>query len=223
MASFLAQYPPARRLDLVEDLFGHLVADPYRWLEDTGAADTREWLAAEDELWAAYRADLPGRDAFAARVSELLQVGYVGVPAWRGTSRFYTRRDPGQEHGVLYVADHGISDSPGGKTGADAGADGVMEAEAGGAQLAGGPEQVLVDPVAIDPSGRTTLDAWQPDKEGRLLTYQLSTGGDEESLLRVLDVASGEVVDGPIDRCRYSGGAWLPGGKAFYYVRRLPP
>jgi prolyl oligopeptidase len=209
MASFRAQYPPARRLDLVEDLFGHRVADPYRWLEDAGAADSRQWLAAEDELWAAYRADLPGRDAFAARVGELLQVGYVSVPAWRGTSRFYTRRDPGQEHGVLYVADEsgrpaaGAPGNPGG-----------MRADS---------EQVLVDPVAIDPSGRTTLDAWQPDKEGRLLAYQLSAGGDEESLLRVLDVASGEVVDGPIDRCRYSGVAWLPGGKSFYYVRRLPP
>src|SRR5215472_11931695 len=212
MASFRAQYPPARRLDLVEDLFGHSVADPYRWLEDAGAADTRQWLAAQDELWAAYRADLPGRDAFAARVGELLQVGYVSVPAWRGTSRFYTRRDPGQEHGVLYVAN-----------GVGAKADGVMGAGAGGAQMTGGHEQVLVDPVAIDPSGRTTLDAWQPDKEGRQLAYQLSAGGDEESLLRVLDVASGEVVDGPIDRCRYSGVAWLPGGKAFYYVRRLPP
>ena len=77
-----------------------------------------------------------------------------------------------------------------------------------------GGERVLMDPVAIDPSGRTTLDHWQPDKEGRLLAYQLSSGGNEESLLRVLDVASGEVVDGPIDRCRYSGVAWLPGGKA---------
>ena len=84
-------------------------------------------------------------------------------------------------------------------------------------------ERALIDLVAIDPSGRTTLDAWQPDKEGRLLAYQLSHGGDEESLLRVLDVATGELVDGPIDRCRYSGVAWLPGGKAFYYVRRLPP
>ena len=38
-----------------------------------------------------------------------------------------------------------------------------------------------------------------------------------------MDVATGELVDGPIDRCRYSGVAWLPGGKAFYYMRRLPP
>src|SRR6266700_3529033 len=108
MAPFRAQYPPARRLDVVEDLFGHRVADPYRWLEDAGAADTRQWLAAEEELWAAYRADLPARDAFAAGVRELLQVGYVSVPAWRGTSRFYTPRDPGQEHGVLYVASDSV-------------------------------------------------------------------------------------------------------------------
>ncbi len=77
--------------------------------------------------------------------------------------------------------------------------------------------------MAIDPSGTTTLDSWQPDKEGRLLAYQLSEGGDEESVLRVMDVSNGQVVDGPIDRCRYSPVAWLPGGKAFYYVRRMPP
>ena len=42
-------------------------------------------------------------------------------------------------------------------------------------------------------------------------------------MLRVLDVETGELVDGPIDRCRYTSIAWLPGGKAFYYTRRLPP
>ncbi len=189
------EYPAARRLDLVEDLSGHQVADPYRWLEDPDSAETQRWLAAEERLWAGYAGGLPRREQFAGRVRELLRVGSVGLPAWRGGSRFYTRRDPDQEHAVLYV-----NDGPGGDT-----------------------ERVLLDPVALDPTGRTTLDAWQPDKEGRLLAYQLSHGGDEESLLRVLDVATGEVADGPIDRCRYSPVAWLPGGKAFYYTRRLPP
>jgi prolyl oligopeptidase len=194
MASFRAEYPAAQRLDLVEDLFGHRVADPYRWLENADSAQTRHWLADEEALWEGYRAGLADAETFAARVRELLRVGSVGLPAWRGSTRFYSRRDPDQEHAVLYVAQGEI---PG--------------------------ERALIDPVAIDPSGLTTLDAWQPDKEGRLLAYQLSHGGDEESLLRVLDVATGELVDGPIDRCRYSGVAWLPGGKAFYYTRRLPP
>ena len=42
-------------------------------------------------------------------------------------------------------------------------------------------------------------------------------------MLRVLDVATGEQVEGPIDRARYSPVAWLPGGEAYYYVRRLDP
>jgi prolyl oligopeptidase len=90
--------------------------------------------------------------------------------------------------------------------------------------------------MELDPTGLTTLDAWQPNKEGTLLAYQLSEGGTEESVLRVLDVESGEQLDGPIDRARYSPVAWLPGGlesltgspgaprdPAYYYVRRLAP
>lgn len=186
-----AQYPEARRLDLVEDLFGHQVADPYRWLEDTGSGQARDWLEAQETLWAGYRDQLPDRQRFTDRVRELLAVGSVGTPVHRGRRRFYTRRDPGQEHGVLYVSE-------------------------------GDTETVLVDPNALDPEGRSTLDTWAPDKEGRLLAYQVSAGGTEESLLHVIDVSTGQSVDGPIDRCRYSGIAWLPGGQAFYYTRRLP-
>ena len=187
-------YPSARRLDLTEDIGGHRVSDPYRWLEDDTGDERGGWLAAQAELFGSYRdEELPGRDRLAAQVRELLSTGYVGTPVWRGERCLFTQRAPDQEHGVLCT------------------------------RLADGPVEVLVDPMAIDPSGLTTLDAWQPDKEGRLLAYQLSEGGDEESLLRVIDVTTGSLVDGPIDRCRYSNVAWLPGGKAFYYTRRLPP
>ena len=87
----------------------------------------------------------------------------------------------------------------------------------------GAEERVLLDPMAIDPTGLTTLDAWVPDLEGRRLAYQLSAGGDEHSVLHVLDVATGVTVEPPIDRCRYSSVAWLPGGEAFVYVRMVDP
>jgi prolyl oligopeptidase len=188
------RYPPARRLDLTEDILGYQVSDPYRWLEDTASDERADWLARQSEPFAAQREEWPGRDRLAGQVRELLGVGYVGTPAWRGERCFFTRRDPGREHAVLCTR-----------------------------RSDGSPVEVLVDPEAIDPSGLTTLDAWQPDKEGRLLAYQLSEGGDEEALLRALDVATGSLVDGPIDRVRYSNVSWLPGGKAFYYIRRLPP
>ncbi|NIK56088.1 prolyl oligopeptidase family serine peptidase [Kribbella shirazensis] len=80
-------------------------------------------------------------------------------------------------------------------------------------------ETPLIDPTQLDPSGRTTLDAWQPSPDGSRLAFQLSRGGTEQSTLFVLDVASGQLLDGPLDGCRYSPVAWLPDNSTFYYVR----
>ena len=66
-------------------------------------------------------------------------------PVWRGDRQFVVRRTAEQEHAVLLT----------------------IEPD--------GTERVLIDPMAIDPSGTTTLDAWQPSKEGVLLAYQLSS------------------------------------------------
>ena len=188
-----ASYPPARRLPVADEIHGRPVPDPYRWLEDPASEETRAWQDAQDRLFTAHAAALPGRPALAARIGELAAAGFTGPPVWRGERSFFLRRTAAQEHPVLLT------------------------------RAPGDPERVLVDPMALDPSGATTLDLWQPDREGRLLAYQLSEGGDEESVLRVLDVVTGEVTDGPISRCRYSSVAWLPGGKQFYYVRRLAP
>jgi prolyl oligopeptidase len=186
-------YPDAPRLDLVDDLFGHRVPDPYRWLEDPADEETVAWSAAQDARTAEHLAGLAGREGLRARLTELLGAGLVTAPAWRGQRSFRMRRTAEQEHARLLVTDPG------------------------------GAERALVDPGALDPEGLTTLDAWQPSKEGDRLAYQLSEGGDEEAAVRVLDVATGADLDGPIDRTRYSPVAWLPGGEAFYYVRRLPP
>ncbi|WP_326637209.1 prolyl oligopeptidase family serine peptidase [Nonomuraea fuscirosea] len=169
-------------------------------MHETPVPDPYRWLedpdSPETKGWLLGQADLfakeRGPQRFKSRIAELLRSGSVGVPAWRGGRHFFSRRTPDQEHAVYYVAEPD------------------------------GTERALVDPMAIDSSGLTTLDAVQPDKEGRLLAYQISVGGDEESVLYVIDVATGARVEGPIDRCRYSPIAWLPGGEAFYYVRRLP-
>ena len=186
-------YPNAPRGDDDDVLHGRTVADPYRRLEDPADPATVEWSRRQADLFAAHRARWSTLEDYRARLGDLLRAGSVGSPAWRRGRAFHTRRNGDQEHAILLTVD---SD---------------------------GTERILVDPTVVDPSGATTLDSWQPSKEGDLLAYQLSAGGTEESVLRVLDVATGRDVDGPIDRARYSPIGWLPDGKAFYYVRRLAP
>jgi prolyl oligopeptidase len=191
--SALPSTPPAARLDLVEELFGHAVNDPYRWLEDPTTEQSKAWAAGQDALYQANRATWPGQDRLRGRLTELLGAGLVTPPVWRGQRQFLMRRTAEQEHAVLLTVDPD------------------------------GTERTLIDPMQLDPSGLTTLDTWQPTKEGHLLAYQVSEGGTEESVVRVMDVVTGELVDGPIDRARYSPIAWVPGGDYYYYVRRLAP
>lgn len=191
MSDQSTSYPAAERLDLVETLHGHRVADPYRWLEDAADPRTKAWSTAQDELASTHLDALPGREALAGHLRTLLSSGSVSVPLWRAGRRFSVRREPGQEHAVVLVREPD------------------------------GTERVLLDPIAIDPAGLTTIDGWAPDLEGRRLAYQLSAGGDEQSVLHVLDVATGEDVEPPIDRCRYSAVAWLPGGEEFLFVRMV--
>lgn len=193
MSSTPPSYPAAERLDLVEEFHGTPVADPYRWLESPEDPRTTKWLDAQRKLMAEERNTWTTRDAFASRVQELLGAGSISPPYWRGERQFRMRRLPGQQFAVLIVHE---SDAT---------------------------ERVLLDPMTIDPSGLTTLDSWQPSKEGDHIAYQLSVGGTEESELYVMDVASGQTIDGPIDRCRFSSVAWIPGGTQFYYVRRIAP
>lgn len=186
------RYPSAERLDLTENLHGHTVSDPYRWLEEADSSATKEWSEAQDALYTRASAEYGGRERFALHLRALMGSGGVGAPAHVGGRCFFMRRDPDQEHAVLLMAEED------------------------------GREHVLIDPGALDPDGLTTLDAWKVDPSGRLLSHQRSEGGDEESVLRVTDIDTGELVDGPIDRGRYSPVAWLPDSSAFYYVRRLP-
>ncbi|MDP9841312.1 prolyl oligopeptidase [Streptosporangium lutulentum] len=186
-------YPGARRQEVVEELHGRPVADPYRWLESGEGAECAAWLAAQGDLLAAHESTWPQRAMFHRVVAELAGNGAVAVPAvtpplWRAGRRFFLHRAADQELPVLMVS-------------AD-----------------GGPPRALVDPLEVDPSGRTTLDAWRPSWTGDLLTYQLSYQGDEHPTLWVMDVSSGQTVDGPLVPGRATPTAWLADDDGFYYV-----
>ena len=188
------RYPEAPRLDLVEDLHGHRVADPYRWLEDAADPRTEAWTRG------------PGRP-HRRGARRPCRCARSSPPGWRS---WCTRAPSACRSG-----------GAGGRS--PPAATPARSTPSCGSARPTARVRVLVDPMALDPAGTTTLDAWSPSWEGDRLAYQLSTGGDEESRLYVLDVATGEVIDGPVDRCRYSPVAWLPGGEELFYVRRLAP
>ena len=173
------------------------MADPYRWLEDESSDETQAWSTAQDELYRRYRAGLPtdGPLSTEALTARLRELLGAGFvsPPAWRGDRRFFSRRSGDQEHAVVVVARGRRRAR--PAGPDADRPRGHDDAGLVAAVQGGP-----------PGGLPGL-----------------TGGTEESVLRVLDVATGEVVDGPIDRARYSPVAWLPGGEAFYYVRRLAP
>lgn len=188
-------YPPAARSDLHVSAHGRHLPDPYRWLEDRHCEQSRAWLAGQQQLFDEHALTWSARAAFRERLTAQFATGMVGLPTYAGGRAFFVLRGPDEQH---------LSQC-------------VLEAD--------GTVRKLVDPMQLDPAGLTTADQLVPSPDGTRAVTLISRGGDEISLLSVLDVDTGEVLEGPLDRCHalYTPVEWLPDGSGFYYVRcQLP-
>ncbi|MEU5705001.1 prolyl oligopeptidase family serine peptidase [Streptomyces aurantiacus] len=181
--------PRTARSSLVEDIHGRRVPDPYRWLENGRDPAVQTWAQEQDAWFHRHRDRWPDRAGWEAVLAEEARRQWTGSPLCRGPYQFYERQEAAAPHPVLWVR---------------------REGEAA---------RVLVDPVRLDPSGRTRLAAWRPSWEGDRIAYLLSTAGSDISRLWVISVDDATVLDGPIAGLRTPSLAWLPGGEAFFYVR----
>jgi prolyl oligopeptidase len=184
------EYPPTRTVPVVETLHGEPIADPYRWLEDRDDPEVQAWTAAQNALTARTLGAVPARAAIRERLTTLLRIGALSTPTPARGRYFYQRRDGAQNQPVLYVRD------------------GVH-----------GADRALLDPNVLDAEGTTALDWCHPSDDGGRLAYGLSEGGSEESVLRVMDVATGADLGVRIPHCRACDLAWLPDASGFYYTR----
>lgn len=198
--------PDTPRRTVTDTVHGKLIEDPYRWLEDCESPETLEWIEDQNRRTEAVLAQVSQRQEFARRIEALLSQDTIGTPVLRGDTLFYTRRSGGANQPVLCVR----------KVPSDCGAPGqTAQPEQ--------PERVILDPNTLSGKGIVALDWWQPSPDGSMLAYGCSEGGDEWSVLHVLDVATGEVLPDTIKRARYAGVTWKPDNSGFYYCRYPKP
>ncbi|APR84299.1 Prolyl endopeptidase [Minicystis rosea] len=183
-------YPASRADGPTDTIHGVAVRDPYRWLEDSKAADVQAWMKSQDDLTRGELHKLPERDAIAARLKELYYIDAVSAPRHRGDRYFYTRRHANKEKTIVYW-----------KQGKD------------------GAEQVLLDPNAWSKDGSVSLGVWSVSWDGKLVAYAERKNNSDEATLYVIDVKTGKksAVD-VIEGAKYATASWTPKGDGFYYT-----
>src|SRR4029453_18727890 len=92
-ASRNSLYPTTRKVDQVDDYHGTKVSDPYRWLEDDNAPETKEGVGAQNKVKFAFLEDIPARGPIKERLRKLWNYERYGVPFREGGRYFFSKND----------------------------------------------------------------------------------------------------------------------------------
>lgn len=192
MADSTIRYPETKRGDLVENLHGTSVADPYRWLEEDvrKSSEVRNWVDAQSKLTAEYLKAIPKREAIQKKLTELWNYEKIGVPTKHGDRYYFFKNDGLQNQSVFYSQE-------------------TLE----------GPAKVLMDPNTWSKDGTIALGSVSFSDDGKLVAYATSEAGSDWTTWKVKDTATGKNLDDELKWVKFSGLAWTKDGKGFFYSR----
>jgi len=188
----MKQVVRTRRVGAFDILHGQRIDDPYRWLEADARSDAEvaAWIAAQNALTHACLDELPGRAIFRTRLEALQNHEKCTIPRARGGRYFHTR-NPGLANQATLLVRDGVD----------------------------GPDRVLIDPNTWSEHGAVALAEWEPSKDGALLAYAVQEDGADWRTIRVIEVATGNILDDALAWARFTTIAWAPDGAGFFYTR----
>ena len=180
--------PETRRDNVAETLHGVEITDPYRWLEDQEAPETRAWIDAQNLHTQSELAKVSGRAALERRFTELLKVDSMGMPRVRNGRYFFSKHAANQDLSVLYYRE-GFE----------------------------GEDKVLIDPHGLSDDHRTSVGLREVSEDGKLIAYGIRQGGEDEVEIRWREVDTGYDLPDVHPRKRYGGVSLTPDNKGFFY------
>ena len=183
---FTGTYPPTKTVEQTDDFFGTSVNDPYRWLENDTAADTKAWVKEQVAVTSAYLNKIPFRDAIKNRLTEIWNYEKFSAPFKEGNYTYFYKNDGLQNQSVLY-----------------------REKE-------GGKPEIFLDPNHFSTDGTTSLAGVDFTKDGSLAAYQISEGGSDWRKVIVLNAATKQQMDDTLSDIKFSGVAWKGNDGFYY-------
>ena len=192
-----AQAPVAPVRDVTDTYFGTPVKDPYRYFENTKDAEVIAWIKAQGAYARKTLDAVPGRAELLKEVTRYgdSTPGRIGQVIQSGDHVYYQKRTPPETQFKLYV-----------RTGWS------------------GAERLLVDADQFKTPGAShmAIDYFAPSYDNRYVAVGLSPDGSEDSVLRVIDVATGKDTGTALPRARF-GAAWTLDDRILYTrLRKLP-
>lgn len=176
--AFTGSYPATKTIEQTDDFFGTKVSDPYRWLENDIAEDTKDWVKRQNQITNAYLLKIPYRDLIKNRLTELWNYEKYSAPFKEGRYTYFYKNNGLQNQAVLYRQNNG------------------------------GQPEVFLDPNTFSPDGTTSLAGIDFTKDGSLAAYQLSEGGSDWRKVIIINTQTKKTLDDTLKDVKFSGLSW---------------
>lgn len=171
-------YPETKKVNHTDDYFGVKVEDPYRWLEDDRAEDTKDWVKREVAFTSSYLNKIPFREEIKNQLREKWNYEKISAPFEEGDFIYYYKNDGLQAQSVLYRKDKSSK------------------------------EEIFLNPNNFSKDGTTSLSGVSFNKKGNLVAYSISEGGSDWNKIIVLDVFTQKQIGDTLVDVKFSGMAW---------------
>lgn len=182
------QYPNPKKTNQIDEYHGTKVADPFRWLEDPDAPDSRTWIDAQNKITDTYLATIPERNMIKDRLTKLWNYERYSSPFKVGKYYFYYKNDGLQNQSVMYIA-NSVTD----------------------------PGKVFLDPNKLSTDGTVALAGTVFTDDAKLVAIGTATAGSDQTEWRVMEVETGKYLDDKLEKRRQGISSFTKDGKGFYY------
>lgn len=190
--------PPPPAVEAVpetDNYFGTKIVDNYRWLEDQKSEQTRAFIDAQNTYTGRYLKQARIRPQVVEDLEDLENVSAASTPLQRGESFFFRKRLSGEQQYSIYIR------------------------QGWTAQGTGSKDKRLVDPAVLTKDPNTSVRIADVSRDGKLLAYEVQSGGADETSIRILNVATGKTLEDELPTGRYISTAFAPDAKSLYYAR----
>jgi prolyl oligopeptidase len=157
------KYPETKKVDVVDNYHGVMVADPYRWLEEDvrKSQDVANWVEAQNRVTFAYLESIPQREAIKKRITDLFNFEKISAPFKVGGRYFFFRNDGLQNQNVLFFQ-NSLDSEP----------------------------KLLMDPNTWSKDGTIALAGLAISDDAQLMAYGVAEAGSDWTTWKVFDIAA---------------------------------
>ncbi len=98
----MIKYPETKKISYADTLFGTIVADPYRWLEDDMSEETAQWVKEQNIVTFGYLEKIPYKGQIYDRLKNMWNFEKYTLPIKEGIYTYFSKNDGLQNQYVIY-------------------------------------------------------------------------------------------------------------------------